>query len=180
LIGAGNRAKQGKSLFCQTIIEHCDRIGIKWREYSISDLILAYAIEAGLLPKMTRAECTDGHVAILVKLGNEKRAENEDFWVDQIHTAIVRDKPNVALIPNVRFPSEAEFIKGFGGVNVRVSRLNANGTKYVSPSRDPNDQTETSLDFWKWDFEIRNVAGRPYWLRRQAIALFEYLKDGGE
>jgi hypothetical protein len=181
LLGVGQRAEHGKSSFCKTIIEHCDRTGFKCGEYSISDSIIKYAVETGLLPEgIIRGECSDEQVAVLVKLGNEKRRGNEDFWVDQIHTAIDRDQPKVALIPNVRFPSEADFVKSLGGWNVRVTRLNANGSRFISSSRNPNDETETSLEFWNWDFEILNMDGRPYWLRRQAIGLFEYLKDGAE
>ena len=180
LIGVGHRAQQGKSEFCDTIIEHCGRTGLRYCEYSISDLILRYCIDNNLLPEMRREDCSSEQIQLLVKIGNEKRAENEFFWLDQIRAAIVRDKPKVALIPNVRFPNEAEFVKSLNGVNVRVKRYNANGTDFISSCRDPNDQTECSLDFWRWDFEIRNMAGKQHWLRRQAIALLEYLQDGGK
>lgn len=180
VLGAGHRAQQGKSSFCSAIAEQCDRIGIKWKEYSISDSILEYAIASGRLPEIGRSECTDEQVKVLVEIGNEKRAEAETFWVDQIRKAIEEDRPEFALIPNVRFASEAKFVKEVGGYNVRVRRLNPNGTRFVSSSRNPNDVTETALEFWNWDFEIVNMSGRSYWLRRQAIALFDYLRDGLE
>lgn len=180
VLGVGHRAEQGKSSFCSVIAEQCSRIGIKWKEYSFSSSILEYAILSGRLPRIDRRECTDDQIKILVEIGNEKRAEKENFWVDKIREVIKRDRPGFALIPNVRFASEAEFVKEVGGHNVRVSRLNPGGTKFISPSRDPNDVTETALEFWNWDFEIVNISERPYWLRRQAIALFEYLRDGGE
>jgi len=117
LIGAGSRARQGKSLFCKTIIEHCDRTGIKWREYSISDAILRYCIDREILPDVRREVCTPEQVQVLVEIGNAKRRDNENFWIDEIHTEIVNDKPAVALIPNVRFPSETEFVKEMDGFN---------------------------------------------------------------
>lgn len=180
LIGIGNRAKQGKSLFCETIIDHCSRSGIKAREYSISDLVMADCIARGLLPDVPRTRLDSEQVKVLVKVGNERRAEEENFWIDKIRDMISGEMPDVALLPNVRFPSEALFVKSLGGFNVRVRLYNANGTRFISPDRNPNDPTETSLDFWKWDFEIRNMAKKPYWLRRQATALLDYLWDGGE
>lgn len=179
LIGTGHKAGHGKSLFCLAIAEHCGHIGTKCKEYSISDLILREAIKNSLIPAGTvRSECTPEQVKILVDIGNERRAEDENYWVDQIAYAIIRDRPDVALIPNVRFPNEAKFVKAIYGFNVLVRRINQDGSDFISASRDPEDITETALDAWPWDFEILNMDRKPFWLRKQAKALFDYLRDG--
>lgn len=180
LIGVGNRAQSGKSLFCATIKEQCGRIGIKCGEYSFSAAILDYCIRDGLLPNLSRQELSDAQIEVLVRVGYEKRRGNEDFWVDQLHTKISSERPDIALIPNLRYENECRFVRDLQGHCVRVRRLNADGTTFISPCRDANHPSERALEFWPWDFEIRNMAGKPFWLRRQAVALFEYLRDGGE
>lgn len=108
------------------------------------------------------------------------RAKRSAWWSNAICKQIKIEKPNVALVPNVRFLDEAEMCKYLGGFCVEVVRYNENGSRFISSDRDPNTPAETSLENWNWDFRIVNMPGRTFWLRRQAIALFEYLKDGGE
>ena len=178
IIGAGSRAKQGKSLFCATIIEQCSRQGIRCVEYSISSAILAYCIREGILPPDATRETCDPNV--LVRVGNEKRSENKHFWIGPLGEQIETERPAVALLPNVRFPTEHGLVTDLGGWNARITRYNENGTRYISPDRDPNDLCEVSLDHARFDFEIHNMYAKPYWLRRQAIALFDYLREGAE
>lgn len=181
VLGTGHRAQAGKSLFCNTIVEQCSRIGISCGLYSISSAIIDYLVAKDVLPIGTQRNEKDlAQNKLLVDTGNEKRRENSHFWIDTIHTMIVRDSPKVALIPNVRFPSEAELVKELGGYNVLVERLNENGSRFISDSRDPNDLCEVSMEFWPWDFRIVNMYKRPFWLRSQAISLFNYLREGAE
>lgn len=178
VIGVGSKAQQGKSLFCATIAEQCSRNGAKCVEYSISGEILNHCIREGILPTDARRETVDPNV--LVEAGTWGRAQSKTYWTDKLRARIDAERPAVALIPNVRFPTEQEMVKQFGGFNVRVTRLNPNGSRFISTDRSPNDDCETSLDLAVWDFEIVNHTGRGYWLRRQAIALFEYLREGAE
>jgi hypothetical protein len=181
VLGTGHRAQAGKSLFCNTIIEQCSRIGISCGLYSISSAIIDYLIAKNVLPAGTQRNEKDlAQNKLLVDTGNEKRRENSHFWIDAIHTMIVRDNYKVALVPNVRFPSEAELVKELGGYSVLVERVNADGSRFISESRNPNDCTETAMEFWNWDFKIINMHNRPFWLRSQAIALFDYLRNGAE
>ena len=176
-IGIGHRARQGKSSFASAIIENCSRSGLSCVEYSVSDAILDCAIEEGLVPPGTRRDQCDPN--ILVALSWEKRKDKPNFWVDTIAARIEHDWAKVAIIPNVKMPSEFGLVKDLGGVNVKITRKNPDGTRFISGDRDPNDPLETSLEFFRWDVEITNIYNRPFWLRRQAVALLEYLTDGG-
>jgi hypothetical protein len=180
LLGIGARAQQGKSSFASAILERCDHVGIHAREYSISDEIIVYCVAAGLLPPGTRRHECDPN--LLVRIASEKRAEDENFWVNQIRAAIESDRKRieVAIIPNVRAESEMRLVKSLSGWTVRVTRLNPNGTRFISRDRDANNILECGLDLAVWDFEIVNISGRPFWLRKQAAALLEYLRDGAE
>ena len=180
LLGVGHRAESGKSTFCATIIEQCSRIGISCGEYSIGDAVLEYCIREGLLPKLRRDELHNGQIETLARVGYEKRKENADFWLDQVHTRISAEHPKVVLVPNVRYANEARWAKDLGGHTVLVERFNGDGTRFISETRNPNHPSETGLAFWPWDFRIANIPNRPYWLRRQATALLEYLRDGAE
>ena len=180
LLGAGHKARQGKTEFCNTIIEYCDRVGISWQLFSISDLIISYAIANGILPQITREECTAEQVNILVQLGVELRKGDDDILLRQLEAAIDKSKAKVGLIPNIRQENEAHFVKSRKGWLVELQRFNANGTRFVDPTRDPNHILETTLDSWNWDFTVGAKSGQRCWLRRQAIGLFDYLRDGGE
>jgi hypothetical protein len=178
VIGIGHRAQQGKSLFSEKIVKQCERVGISCGEYSFSDAIIDYCIETGALPANThRSDCDPN---LLVKVSKEKREADLNFWVNRVRPRIEAEKKKVVIVPNIRFPQELRMVKEMGGVTVRVRRKNANGTWFISPCRDANDPCENSLDFAPWNFEIVNMASRPFWLRKQAVGLLSYLLDGAE
>ena len=50
-----------------------------------------------------------------------RREENADYWVDQVAKAIAKDKPEIALISDLRFENEMRFVKHYGEA-IRVDR----------------------------------------------------------
>jgi hypothetical protein len=57
-------------------------------------------------------------------LGTEwgRVCHGEDFWVKALAARIDRSPCDLALIPDVRFPNEAAWLKSIGGVLIRVNR----------------------------------------------------------
>jgi len=91
-----------------------------------------------------------------------------DVWVE----ATFRDinlKQNT-VITDVRFPNEAENIKQFGGYIVHIVRPGAENRAGAHAS-------ETSMNDWKFDFEITNNAHSIDEYREHIRAFMEYLPE---
>lgn len=180
-MGFGHRAQNGKSSACDAILERCNYSSWKARVYSFSEAILSYCVELEYLPNVTRESMTPEQVALLAKIGKTIRDEKgEDVWVDRLFNLISTDSEkgiDVALIPNIRYASEARRISICGGFNVLCERRNENGSPFISQCRDANHQSETDLWNWNFDFTITHKTGQEAWLRAQAVNLFEFLYE---
>lgn len=70
----------------------------------------------------------------------------EHYWTDRLWDIMRHDNPQVALVPDTRFPNEADSIRLNDGYLIRVTRPNFN----------PSDDhiSETALDNYTWDETI--------------------------
>lgn len=90
---------------------------------------------------------------ILQKVGTECFRNNihTDFWVTRLFSRITQDKEtNLHIIPDTRFPNEADAIKNAGGYVIRIERDGLHRNDHAS---------ETSLDNYKFDRVISNNNG---------------------
>ena len=201
IIGFSGRARHGKSEACEAIAKyvatevwrpktgelctcHTPGIAIQHRAtatiYDIGNFVRLYCIGKGRLPAVGRKDMTKEQLQVLIDVGKEKRAEDPEYWLKRMFTAIGADQPDVALIPNLRYWNEVDAVKQRGGYVVRVSRLTGSGADFISPDRDPNDVSETSLyHCWETDFYIAVKEGHAELVRKQAVAIYQYLSECG-
>jgi hypothetical protein len=196
IIGVSGRARHGKTDFCEAIAGHLNGYkweaiaghlnGYKWdhalyagpaRIYDIGDSIRRYCIKNGFLPEVERKDMTREQLQILIDVGKRERANNEDFWIHQVRTRITFDAPDVALIPNLRYQNEANAVREWGGYVIRMTRLNEDGSVFISDDRPANDISETNLEFWPADFYIVTKNGHAGLIAEQAITLYHYLEE---
>lgn len=179
VLGFAGKAQHGKTTCTSAIQRHCDSAGISCKVYEFSAIILDWCIAKGRLPHgITRPELNKEQLQLLVDAGNEGRSIHRDFWVGQILEAMRTDNPDVALTPNIRFSHEVDMlhaVHGAKGYVVRCTRLNANGSMYISRDRDPNDVTETSLDLFPVDFYLTAKNDFGALMDLQATVLFKFL-----
>lgn len=71
-----------------------------------------------------------------------RRMFSDRIWVDALFRAIERDNPAVALIPDMRFPSEFVPLYERGARIIRLMRDVSRGDSHLS---------ETALDGWEWE-----------------------------
>lgn len=71
-----------------------------------------------------------------------RRMFGDRVWVNALTRSIEKDKPAVAIIPDMRFPSEFVPIHEYGGYVIRLMRDVSEGD--VHPS-------EVALDNWEWE-----------------------------
>ena len=102
--------------------------------------------------KSSTIEWLDGMTCreFLQKLGTAVRNEvHPDFWVRALINRRIKNKEKLTIIPDVRFPNEAQVIKDNGGFLIRMERPGAGAGEHIS---------ETALDDYKgWDIVIDNV-----------------------
>lgn len=83
---------------------------------------------------------------LLQDIGNGmRRSVSPLVWVMSVMEEV---KSGNWLIPDTRFPQEADSVKAAGGVNVRITRPS------VGPVND--DESETALDNYEFDYYIEN------------------------
>jgi len=140
-------------------------------------MVRLYCIERGFLPRVSREDMTREQLELIIRVGREQRDKNVDFWVEKLMTQIDFDSPEVALIPNLRYLNEAEAVRNAGGYVVRCTRLNADGSTFISEDRPPNDPSETTLGFWPADFYLTLKDGHAGLIDAQAVALYEYVRE---
>jgi hypothetical protein len=175
IIGFSGRARHGKTICCDTIYKHARSRGFLANIYDIGGMIRLVAIDEGRLPDVPRESMTRDQLQILIDIGKEKRSISENYWVERVLAQVEKDKPSIALCPNLRLPMEADAFHKAGGYVVRCTRLNENGSLFISEDRPPNDITETALEFWPADFYLTTKPDQIEFLERQSIALYEYL-----
>lgn len=181
VLGFSGKARHGKTEACTAIKDYCDMIGTDCKVYEFSAVILEWCIAQGVLPAgSVRATLSPDQLAKLVWAGNHGRATfGQDFWVGQILDAMRRDNPAIALTPNIRFAHEVDMLHAVEeakGYVARCTRLNENGSMYISADRDPNDVTETSLDYFPVDFYLTAKNGHAKLMARQAVVLYQFLQ----
>jgi hypothetical protein len=179
LIGLAGKAEHGKSAVSRIIKEWTEQQnGGNAFICELSQFILKECWENGTIPSgQQRDPLNKEQNAALIAHGTNRRKEDPLYWTKLTIKAMLESGANIAVCPNLRFPQEAQAIRDAGGVVIRVNRLNADGTNYVSVTRDPNDPTETALDFWPSDFYLYNITGHGKLLENLTFTLIEYIVD---
>lgn len=92
---------------------------------------------------------------MLQKIGTDvlRQHFDTDIWVKSLYNKI--KEGDMVLIPDVRFPNEAQFLRDKGATLIRI-----NGDPVGNRAKSKRDQThpsETALDSWAdWDLVIEN------------------------
>ena len=101
------------------------------------------------------------------------RGRDSFYWVRALRRRLEEDKPQIALLSDVRFFTELYFCKAFGGFTVKVSREGF----VINDGRSSQHMSETELDGAKFDFEINVLDGEVDELKRDAVTVFEMILD---
>lgn len=166
IIGVGHKARQGKDTLATYLISN-----YRAEKFAFSDALYDVArVVFGMKEK---------DAPLLQTLGtNVFRHTDPDIWVKTLYYKIKDRHPAIAVIPDVRFPNEADFVKQMGGVLIKVSRLNPDGTQFVTTDRDPNHPSEIALDNYKdWDYEIAVPAGQFSYLYTKADQIITWIEE---
>jgi hypothetical protein len=104
-------------------------------------------------PDMTDPLCPFGKFRSLLQWwGTEfRRNVNPNYWVEKVAERIAKDKPEIALITDVRFPNEVRFCQTYGeAILIHRPSVRLEGAAALHPS-------ETALDNYQgWSDVVEN------------------------
>ena len=88
------------------------------------------------------------------------RHKDEDFWVKMLDYQFQEEKPEVAIIPDVRFPNEINWIEAKGGICIRMTRwVHMCDEMYYTDDRPKDHPSEIALDDHTFKFNFDAVSG---------------------
>jgi hypothetical protein len=88
---------------------------------------------------------------LMTEQGHWPESERDNFWLKAAEARMLTMGPNI-VFDDVRFPNEADAIRRWGGIIVKIHR------DPIYDGRDPNHPSETSLDGYEdWDWQIQNT-----------------------
>ena len=143
-IGFGHKARHGKDEAVKAITNmHPRRV----QRFVFADALKAHCrVAHGMTVK-------DGK--LLQEIGHGLRGEDPNLWIKALYYHVDELRPEVALISDVRYKNEADFIKKMGGTMIRVRRW-VDGVPFVDPQRNGLHVSETHLDDYQFDYTIEN------------------------
>lgn len=169
IVGFGHRRRRGKDLCCELALEHLQRKDIPARidhfAHSLKEGIgrkvfgLSDAQLYGELKEVVDPFWGETPGVLLQKGGTEcmRRGYGDSIWVRTLLRRLLEQPERAVLIGDVRFPNEAEAIKSWGGILVKVNR------RGLPPTSRDNHISETALDNYDgWDYEIDNCGDRQH------------------
>ncbi len=162
IVGFGNKARNGKDTAASVFL---DRFGSDARQFAFADALKTVArVTEGM---------TEKNPKLLQDVGMKWREKNKAVWIEQVHYAISEKMPRIALITDVRFINEAEYVRAMGGTLVQCVRLTDDGTQFLDPSRPADHPSEIELDNYDWDHVIQadNVGDLEFWADRIADSI---------
>lgn len=166
VIGLGHRARHGKDSFARAIMKQYPQA----QRFAFADDLYAVArVHYGMTVK---------DAPLLQKIGLEYRENPQfgvDVWVRAVYSKMLFEHPALAIVTDVRFRNEFDFIKALGGTTVRVTRFDEHGHVFVDPSRPATHISETALTHAPWDITVENrdLVG----LETQALLIAEHVID---
>jgi hypothetical protein len=165
LIGLGHRARQGKNMFAEAMQSVAPE---KIKLYAFAEELKRYCAahhdelfeKYPDVPRIHKDDPIYGYVAMLQYYGTGiVRAENPDAWVSKVRERIELEKPDVAVLTDVRFENEAGYVKQSDGVLLKIVRLKEDGSVYQDPNRPPHISEEALENYTGWDLVVKAPDG---------------------
>jgi hypothetical protein len=180
IIGVGSKARQGKDTFCNAVVDHYEnqrQTAKRHDRISLAPVAQNFKF-AGVLYEVCQElygmKEKDGE--LMQRVGTECREKNPNHWIEKCFKKIDTSAVQIALISDVRYKNEADFIKSRDGILVNVVRLNPDGSQFITGDRPADHPSEIELDGYNWDYRISAPSGQAGLIAELAITLTEYIR----
>lgn len=166
VIAFGNRARTGKN-------EAAAKIQAVAANYGFNKVLVLSFADA--LKDLAKKFCgmAKKDAPLLQRLGQHMRGFDPDFWVKPVSSRIDIEKPDLVLIPDMRYENEAAMVKARNGYCVQIQRIDADGNIVVAADRDPKHISEVALDGYAYDYVVRAKSGDVAALHRDIEDVFK-------
>lgn len=159
ILAFGNKARHGKDTAGEAIVKYYEdqrELCLRHRLRTLPPMAKIFKFADALYQECREQHgMTEKDPALLQKVGDGNRQKYGDrYWIDKLAESI-KKFGGYAIITDVRYINEANWIKSQGGFVVNVTRLNPDGTPFVTNDRDPNFVSEIQLDNYNWDAYIK-------------------------
>lgn len=168
LVGLGHKARHGKDTAAAAI---CAAFGAESYRIGFADAVRAVCrINHGMTTK---------DAPLLQHVGVGRRQTDPDIWVRAVAWAVHdwsadrNGRPGVVVIPDVRFPNEAQWVRDNHGLLVCVTRYGPDGQPFVANDRSAVHLSETALSRTDFDLKIDNLHGRPELMQQRLVHLVQ-------
>lgn len=154
VIGLGHKARHGKNFVAREVVRMAAIEGFHAKEYGFADALKDVCrVQFGMKDKDPQ---------LLQMVGTDLyRRQNADVWVNALYYRLRDERPDLAIITDMRFLNEVALVKCLGGIAVKVERTTAAGDLWLSKDRDPGHPSETALDDYRdWHYRIRCEDGK--------------------
>lgn len=184
ILAFGHKARQGKDTAGEAVVDHfmVQRFNGTVSGLKNADIVYPKAEIFKFADELYRI-CKEEYgmkekdAPLLQKIGDGRRQEvGLDYWIKKLAIKMASFN-GIAVITDMRYTNEAEWVKSSGGLTINVSRLNQDGTPYFAKDRDPNFISEVQLDNWNYDYYIKAKTGDAALVAEQAITIAEYIKS---
>ena len=167
LLAFGHRARQGKDTAGEAVVDYYNKRRATAFAHLSSNVCTREDIDrlypeaklfkfADALYEVCRNEygMTTKDAPLLQKVGDGRREQfGKTYWIDKLSAKIDAFK-GIAVITDVRYTNEADWVNARGGHCINVRRLHPDGTPFVTTDRDPNFISEVQLDPYNYEFYI--------------------------
>lgn len=167
IIGIGHRARCGKDTLAQymhALVPEESRI------YHFADSLKAWCRVQGMMTQK------DGALLQVVGTDIFRQRVDPDVWVRCLGYQIEEEHPRIAIVSDMRFPNEAEWVQGLGGLTVHLRRLLPDGLEFITPDRPADHPSETALDGYPFHRHYEVAGGDLDGLRAIAHELISFCR----
>jgi len=190
LLAFGNKARNGKDTaaaaiqdyFDQKLANHIMYYGeVPSKIAALPPIVKIFRFADGVYEEArTKYGMTEKNSVLLQQIGHGRRQSDPEYWIRQCFEKIESEKDSgrlIAIIADMRYRNEAEFVKRRGGFLVNVTRINPDGKPYIAQDRSADHPSEIELDDCNWDYRI--VSKEAALTGEYAVTLVEYLRGIG-
>lgn len=150
LVGIGHKAHQGKDTLGWMIHEELPRHS---RVYGFSDAIKAYCRVVGLMRGKKDPE-------LLQTIGLAMRNHTANKWIACLEYRILEESPPIAIITDMRYTNEANWITQNNGITIKVSRFSSSTDSIMlANDRSNHHPSEIDLDDYSFNRHVKNIDG---------------------
>lgn len=144
IVGIGHKSKAGKNTVARFMIEELGLRKIYCKEYSFAEPLKNFCqVHFGIRK--------DRKLLQLIGTDVYRNYVNQDIWVNLTKERIEEENPDVAIITDVRFKNEADYIIQNNGILIKVTRPGIKNVEHIS---------ETDLDNYPFHINIDNDKGK--------------------